>query len=904
MEHSEETIEKRKERILSFLSRKKEWIYYIILLGIVYVGFYVRILNIPKLKDVTTNDWTLAPDLDPYLFLRWAKYIVENGILMAHDAMRYVPVGYDTAGEMKLLSYMMAWFYHFFNFFDSSASVTYAAIWFPVIMFIFTAIAFFLFARKIFYREDNDTRNIIALIATAFFVLVPSWLPRSIAGIPEKESVAFGFMFLAFYLYLEATTSEKFRNKIIFGVLSGVSTALMGLVWGGVIFVFFSIPTAVFFAFLLGKIKKEELIIYSAWLISSFAMMMPFSTRYSPLNLLTSTSTGLATGILFLLISGSLLMKFEKTEEIRKKTNIPKELFSAIVSVLFLLAIITVFLGHNFILGQIREVTSSLIDPQTSRFGMTVAENKQPYFINDWKENFGPVFKEIPLFFWLFFIGAIVLFNRMIEKMEKKEKIILTFGYFVFLAGLIFSKYSSGGNLNGSSGLSVLIYFGGLVFFVATFGRYYYIHKKNESKVFGEFDFAYILYFIVLTLGIIGARSGIRLMMSLALISPLAIAFLIVTSSKRYFAEKEDMMKFFFGCIVVILVISSAFTLWVYYKSDVNMGSNYAPGAYNIQWQKAMSWVRDSTSENAVFAHWWDYGYWIQSIGNRATVLDGGNAMGSWDYYMGRLVLTGTQSDQKETMEWLYTHNATHLLIDSTEIGKYTAFSSIGSDLNYDRISYIPTLLMDSQQTRKNGNETSYVYPAGFSTDSDILINSDGKEILLPRKMAGIGAIILAVNDSSVLQPRAIFVYNGKQYEEKLRYAYVNNNLYNFNSGIDAGVFIFPKVQTEASGQGQINNLGAMFYLSQRVVHSNLAQLYLFNQKSDYFNLVHTESNLFIENLKQQNVNIGEFVYFQGFQGPIKIWEISYPKGVQTNPQYLSTDYPDPKLDTPTPGEY
>ncbi|MBI4116677.1 hypothetical protein HY449_02950 [Candidatus Pacearchaeota archaeon] len=903
MEHSEETIEKRKERVLSFLKQKKEWIYYIVLSAVIYAGFYVRTLNISKLRDITTNDWTLAPDLDPYLFLRWAKYIVEHGTLMAHDAMRYIPVGYDTAGEMKLLSYMMAWFYDVFHFFDKSVSVTYAAIWFPVIMFVFTAIAFFLFARKIFYRENSETKNIIALIATAFFVLVPSWLPRSIAGIPEKESVAFGFMFLAFYLYLEATTSEKFRNKIILGFFAGISTALMALVWGGVIFVFFSIPTAVFFAFLLGKVKRDEITIYFVWLISSFAFMTPFSTRYSPLNLAMSTSTGFAIGVLFIIIFGLIFMRFGKIEEIRKKTNIPKELFSAIISIFVLLTIVTIILGPDFIFGQIREVTSSLINPQTSRFGMTVAENKQPYFINDWKENFGPVFKEIPLFFWLFFTGAIVLFNRMIEKMEKKEKIILTFGYFVFLAGLIFSKYSSGGNLNGSSGLSVLIYFGGLIFFVATFGRYYYVHKKNESNIFEEFDFAYILYFIVLTLGIIGARSGIRLMMSLGLISPIAIAFLVVISSKRYFAEKEDMMKFFLGCIVAILVLSSVFTLWVYYKSDVNMGSNYAPSAYNFQWQKAMSWVRENTSENAVFAHWWDYGYWVQSIGNRATILDGGNAMGSWDYYMGRLVLTNPTKNIKDTMDYLYTHNATHLLIDSTEIGKYAAFSSIGSDLDYDRISYIPTLLMDAQQTRKNGNETNYIYPAGFSTDSDVLINSDGKEILLPRKMAGIGAIILTTNDSAVIQPRIIFVYNGKQYEEKLRYAYINNNLYDFNSGIDAGVFVFPKVQTE-SGQGQINNFGAMFYLSPRVVHSNLAQFYLFDQKSDYFKLAHTESNLFIDNLKQQNIDIGEFVYFQGFQGPIKIWEIKYPDGVKTNPQYLSTDYPDPELDTPKFGEY
>ena len=229
MENSEKAIDDRKRKILDFARQKKEILAYAVLAIIAFVGFYIRTRNISKLKDITTNDWTLGPDLDPFLFLRWAKYIVENGSLMAHDAMRYVPLGYDTAGEMKLLSYMMAWFYHILHFFDKNVTVTYAAIVFPAVMFAFTTIAFFLFARKIFYKESTTVKNSIAIIATAIFAVVPSLLPRTIAGIPEKESAAFLFMFLAFYFFLEGFTSEKFKNKIIFGILAGISTGLLFL---------------------------------------------------------------------------------------------------------------------------------------------------------------------------------------------------------------------------------------------------------------------------------------------------------------------------------------------------------------------------------------------------------------------------------------------------------------------------------------------------------------------------------------------------------------------------------------------------------------------------------------------------------------------------------------------------
>ncbi|MBI2043059.1 hypothetical protein HYT25_01585 [Candidatus Pacearchaeota archaeon] len=897
-------IEERKKKVFGFLKEKKEWITYLILAFIIFISLYIRTRNIPLLKDITTNDWTLAPDLDPFLFLRWAKYIVENGTLFAVDTMRYVPLGYDVAGELKTLSYLIAWFYHGFSFFNSEITVTYAAILFPVFMFGLTGIAFFLFARKIFYKEKKGVKNTIALIATAFFVLIPSLLPRTIAGIPEKESAAFFFMFISFYFFLEAFTSEKFRNRIIFGFLSGFATAMMALVWGGVIYVFFSIGLATLLAFLLGKVKKEEIIIYGTWLFTSFVFMIPFSTRYAPYNLLVSDSTGSAIGVFGIICLSLFFMKIGKFEETRKKTGIPKELFYFFVSGIIIFVLVIVFLGLDFVVNQAINVKNSLVNPQTSRFGLTVAENKQPFFINDWKQNFGPVFREIPLYFWLFFTGAVVLFNNLIEKMGKKEKMFLTFSYFVFLVCLIFSKYSPGTILNGTSGLSILIYFFGWIYFIGTFGYFYYKrHKENTDSIFHEFNFSYILYFMVLTLGIIGSRAGIRLLMVLGAVSPIAVSFLIVKSSEKYLNQKEDFSKFFFGAILILILISSIFTLWVYYKSDFATGSSYAPGAYQQQWQKAMSWVRENTNENAVFAHWWDYGYWIQSIGERATILDGGNAMGQWNYLMGRLVLTGT--NEKDALEFLYTHNGTHLLIDSTEIGKYAAFSSIGSDENYDRISYIPNLLMDNSQTKSLENITAYVYPSGFSLDEDIIINQEGKEILLPRKVAGIGAIILKVNSSGeILQPEMIFVHNSNQYTQKMRYVFVNGNLRDFGSGIDAGIFIFPRIDTASNGQTSLNNLGAAFYLSPRVVHSNLANLYLFGKESENFKLVHTESNLFVENLKQQGLNFGEFVYFQGFQGPIKIWEIKYPSDIKFNEEYLSIEYPSEELDVAKPGEY
>ena len=122
---ADESINKRKEKIISFLKNPKILILIFLIIAVV-LGVYIRSLpmldhnqtvpgNQPGLWDITTNTWTLGPDLDPWLFTRYAEAIVENGSLPKIDLMRNVPLGADTAGETKLLPYMIAELYHFLN---------------------------------------------------------------------------------------------------------------------------------------------------------------------------------------------------------------------------------------------------------------------------------------------------------------------------------------------------------------------------------------------------------------------------------------------------------------------------------------------------------------------------------------------------------------------------------------------------------------------------------------------------------------------------------------------------------------------------------------------------------------------------------------------------------------------
>jgi asparagine N-glycosylation enzyme membrane subunit Stt3 len=251
---SEETnldheLEKRKEKFISFMKKRELWVIGILIIVLI-LGAYIRVQPMldhngePGLWDITTNSWTLGPDLDPFLFLRTAQTILKNGSVPSIDTMRYVPLGADTSVETKLLPYMIVWTYDFLNAF-SPVTIEYAADILPVIMFALTIIAFFLFVREIFIKKHKKIEaNIIALISSLFLTVIPVFLSRTIAGVPEKESTGFFFMFLAFYFFLKAWNNEGMKKPIIFSVLAGLSTALMGFIWGGMVYIFVGIGVA------------------------------------------------------------------------------------------------------------------------------------------------------------------------------------------------------------------------------------------------------------------------------------------------------------------------------------------------------------------------------------------------------------------------------------------------------------------------------------------------------------------------------------------------------------------------------------------------------------------------------------------------------------------------------------
>lgn len=901
----DKTIEQRKKKVLEYMKGNPSVLVWVFLILVIILSIYIRIQPMdinpqtgnPGLWDITTNTWTLGPDLDPFLFLRWAKDIDTHGSLMEIDTLRNVPLLYPTNKELILHSYLIAWFHKVASMFGSD-SVTHSAIIYPVFMFALTIIAFFLFVRKIFIESvGNKKASSIALISSLFLAIIPELLPRTIAGIPEKEASGFLFIFLAFYLFISAWKSNSRKNSIILAISAGISTALMALVWGGVLYIFLTIALATMAMFLLGKIDKHKIILYACWLFTPLIIANQFTTRFSLSNIINSTNTIIPLGI-FAILLFHLIIESTKLKEYRDRLNtknIPTPLFTLIITFLVVLILVLILLGPSFIMDKVSDITRPLVQPISDRFGVTVAENRQPYF-NEWAQTFGPLVKNIPLFFWIFIIGSIYFYWTMVSFLNKNERLIVTGGYILFILSLLFSRYSDTSTFNGVNGPSLIFYAIGILALIGTFGYYYFKYNSSEDKEkLKSIDAGLILLLALFFFSLVSARGAVRVIMVLVPAASIMATYLFVSViSKAREKDNKIMMV-----IAIFLVIVGLYAANSFYQTSFQRAQYYIPSEYNQQWQKAMSWVRENTSESAVFAHWWDYGYWLQSIGERATVLDGGNEIVYWDHLMGRYVLTGT--NKGEALDFLYTHNTTHLLIDSTDIGKYPAFSSIGSDGNYDRYSWLNAFTRDPQKIQETKNSTVTLYTGGSLLDQDIVYELNGTKLFLPGQRSYVGGIITRWDKDNKLTsaPEGIFVYQTKQYNIPLRYAYYNGSLIDYGAGLNAGIFLMPTISQQSNGQMSIDMNGAMLYLSNRTVDSLFAKLYLFNQKDSNFRLAHTEEDSIVSYVKSQTTaDIGNFIYLQGVRGPIKIWEINYLNSAHYDSKYLEREYPDKSYQT------
>ena len=867
-----EAIKGTTKKVFNFFNQKKIlWIIIAVLL-ITTIAFtaQIRTNNISLLKDATTDEY-LTADLDAFYFLRLAEVLNENGSYPEYDSMRYPSLNLPFSNE--LLPYTLVFTYKTLSKFSDNITLRYVDVIYPVIFFVLSMLVFFFLVLKL------TKSKIAALLSSFFLAIIPAYLFRTMAGVSDHEPLGMFAFFLALLSFTISMQNIEKKNSwkmaIILGIITGFFTIFNIAAWSGVAaFTLLIVPLTVLLLWITNKGNNEEgknnlreyLLFYIFWFISFIALGFIFNYPISAIKGLLLNIRGIIIPfVLIFIIVDYILMKLnnKKLKEIGKYRII----VSAIITVIF--AILASLIFNQSIGVSLSGIVQNILRPfGGGRVGETVAENALPY-TSDIINQFGK------LFFWLFIAGSAIIgieFSKGIHK--KKNKILFSFFWILMIFAIFFHRYSTGSIFNGDSFISKLFYIGSIATF---FGVFIWIYFKDKLEIKSENIIMMLLAFFMALAGI----SAIRLLFILAPVICLLAIYSIIKVYEYSRTAKDDTIKVIIYAVLIGILILLVFTS-VNYVKTIKAQSSQIGSSANLQWQYSMEWVRENTQPGDIFVHWWDYGYWVQYMGERPTVTDGGHGNGYWDHLIGRYLLTTPKPET--ALSFMKAQNVSYLLIDPTDIGKYSAYSSIGSDEETkDRFSFIPTMVSNPSQVQETKNGTIRIYNGGYGLDEDIIYEENGKKTFIPVENSGIGGIILEKENGKFKQPIAAYITNGNQVNLPVRYLYYNNTFYDFKNGTNTAVYVIPQI-TQVNNGIQLDEEGALIYLSSRVVDSLVAQLYLMNDPKGIYEgveLVHSESDpleTYLETYSGMRLN--EFFYFSGLRGPLKIWEINAPENI------------------------
>ena len=888
------------QELVQFFHAYKKYAWVIGLIILLILGWQLRTANLENtaagingLVDITTGKH-VSVDLDSHVFFRLAKYIVENGTLFAHDPLRYYPVEYDPY-PIAPMAYVIAYLYRAWALFDHSLTIEYADIMYPVLSFLISLVFFVLLVRRLFNFR-------IGLLAGLLLTVLPVYLFRTMAGSSDHDAMGLMMMFVAFYFAVRAWQQQRLLPAAGWGVLAGLATAVLGMTWpGGAFPVYVIISLVTISDIMLNKFDTKDFFVYWAWFLPVFLILF---NAYGGAFLSTGFLIDSAIGLLLLFAGGasliSILLLKSNLFGMRSKADalIPRGVL--VIGMLLVLGIVFVSLvrGPWVISEQFSYIKSNLLNPfANSRWQITVAEQHQPYVV-DWRSQMGGNW----LFIMLFLTGAVLLFYELVKPL-KKRVLVLTGIFALFLLAFIFSRHSEGHPfLNGTSGTAIFLYIGSLVLFLAVIiGGYIYSFYKDKDTYqrIHLLDRRYLFVFLWFFLMVVGARGAIRLLVPFSPVAAVLAAYGIAViisygwNIRKKIADKVYRSLVYAALFVFILLIAAPFTLpmrgekgLVFDLYDETKGqARWVGPAYNQQWQLAGQWIRENTPADSVFAHWWDYGYWVQSGGERATITDGGNEIGPWNYLMGRMVLTG--QNQTEALQFLKAHDASHLLIIADEIGKYTAYSSIGSDTQYDRYSWMTLFHLDQTQTQETRDETILFFRGGQPIDEDFIFAG----VTFRKQASAVGAVLLPIQQNgegqvTFSQPTAIVVAYNQQYRVPVNCIFFQDQVVQFEGGWPGCLRIVPSLSGE-----QQNPLGAAYLISARAMRTLWVNLFMLNQKNPDYDTSAFEPAYDDSRSWPLAVINGRAI------GPLRIWKVNYGNFTISDDLralYISREYVNP----------
>src|ERR687885_280102 len=507
-------------------------------------------------------------EFDPYFDYRATKYIVDHGLdayWKWHDTMSWYPEGRDIPGTSQSALHITA--AYMYKIFGGGSSLLDFTILFPAIIGSLTVIVIFALVRVLGGTSAG-------LFSALLFAFSPAIIQRGNLGWFKSEPLGLFFGIVAMYLFISAIKHKEIKYALAKAIAGGLILGLANGSWGGI--QYFSIPISLFFIALPFFRKDTRIPTYVAITFTIFALISVGAFPRPGISFVFGLpGIALIGGTIFLCIA-SLLKKLSKP-----RTEIRNTLFLLAAFVIVAGGVITAGVYHPSSFRYLNSVNPFL--SSQNPLTQSVAEHFTPTLV-DYFSNYSILLMFGGLGAWMAF---------------KRRDDMSIFALIIGLTGIYVS---------------------------ATFARL--------------LVFASMGIIVLAGLGIYEVTQSIlEIRESSSATSATSVAKARKIHRKRFDQStggiQRQQSKARIIRIVSVVMIIFMLSIPMIYPPNSNwlISADIPPSianggtGYKIQtndWIDALNWISKNTPKNAVIASWWDYGYWITTLGNRTSLADNG----------------------------------------------------------------------------------------------------------------------------------------------------------------------------------------------------------------------------------------------------------------------------------------
>lgn len=545
------------------------------LLGVLVLGVYLRF------APFYINGFEFY-EFDSYIEYWQAKYVYEHGLLSWYTLTQQNP---DT--HIFWYPYGRDFIYTSYPFFPMWIATTYhlASVfgigfreWAIIQPLIFAGIGILI---SYLVGKELTGSKIGGIVSALMLAVLPAARERTVIGYIEKEGAAVVFLYLFIYFYLKLLKSigisEGRIKSTIYLILTALSMALVGWLWGGYTFIIGVYLAHLLISPLLVEKLDKKTVMYT-WLIIPLSLLfvLPSPSIAKTMGFIPLSLKGLGWPIIAVsLIYPAYYYLAEWYREIGlRRPLLNKRRYFVLLLIGIVGGAVAVVAGVLPIGGRLAWALGfrgvEVVDPLVE----SIAEHQSPLSTYG---SFMNMLYSWGVFEWLFFTSPLVLGVVGSLYMLVKGRLDTLLAATGFLLG--FYSY-----LNASYMIAVAAYFG------------------------------------VLVMGYIATRLISYATPSIAELQERKKGVVRAVSRKPYRGVAV--------AIVILALINLGYTGYLDYQISTTQVYTFKAGVsglalFSDSWYKAMELLRNNTPNDSVVIAWWDYGYGITVVGERASVADG-----------------------------------------------------------------------------------------------------------------------------------------------------------------------------------------------------------------------------------------------------------------------------------------